>query len=76
MYFDRAYYRNSPNGYYSFVRPEFPAINTIQFSQSVQQFEYLIQQSQLLLKRLEDKSFAYHLMDAAQKKVINRKSIK
>ncbi|WP_054711995.1 hypothetical protein [Bacillus sp. JCM 19041] len=46
---------------------QFPPIDTSELSQSVQQTEYLLQQSQILLKQLENRTFAYQLMDAAQK---------
>ncbi|AIC95749.1 hypothetical protein [Shouchella lehensis] len=45
----------------------FPAIDTTTFIQSVGKVEFLLQQSQLLMKQLENQPFSYQLMDAAQK---------
>ncbi|WP_078392379.1 hypothetical protein [Shouchella patagoniensis] len=46
---------------------QFPAIDTSELSQSVQRAQYLLQQSQILLTQLGRNTFAYQLMDAAQK---------
>ncbi|GAF24384.1 MULTISPECIES: hypothetical protein [Shouchella] len=59
-------YYQHPYTYQPYSR-SFPAVDTTTFTQSVGKVEFLLQQSQLLMKHLENQHFSYQLMDAAQK---------
>lgn len=44
----------------------YPPVDTTQLSQSVEEFQILIQQGEILLDRLGDTAFSHRLMEAAQ----------